>query len=370
MKKEKADRQANPKILVVRFRRVGDAVLSASVISSLKKSIPGCRIDYVLDAGIAPIFEHHPDIDNIIAFTHDEKHSMPTYLKKVRRLMHQNRYDIVIDLRSTINTLPFAIFAKGAKYKIGTKKPYTRLFYNKLIELDSKGDIADMLLQRIEPLAAEYDIVKDKQFSLYCTAQEVDDFKRYMSGKGIDFGKPVMICAVVTRLEHKMWPLDRMRDTIARILDAYPDLQLVFNYGGGREKELAAELWEQLGRPERVFMDIEAKGLRQLLAMISLSDFFFGNEGGPRHIAQALGIPSYAIFPPHIPKSTWLPGAGEFFAGIEPKDLDPHIEDDRNHGYAQIFDIVTPDAVWEGLEPMLSRYTAIKTNTETQTTNQ
>lgn len=359
MKKTK-ETDGKVKILVIRFRRVGDAVLSTTVLTSLKKSIPNCEIDYVLDAGIAPLFEHHSDIDNIITFSHEEKHSTFKYLRKVKRLMREKRYDIVIDLRSTFNTIPFAIFSKGAKYRIGIDKSYTRPFYNHLIKLDEDKDIIHMLLQRLDPLRGEYDIVKERQFMLQPTQEELDEFKRYMTEKGIDFQKPVVLCAVVTRLEHKMWPLDRMRESLQRILDTYPDAQLIFNYGGGRERELALQLWEQTGRSPRIFIDIEAKGLRQLMAMIALSDFFYGNEGGPRHIAQSLKVPSFAIFPPFTPKGMWLPDENEIYAGVEPCDLQPDIQDGKDKKneaeYGVVFEVITTDVVWERAKPMLDRY--------------
>ena len=56
------------KIIVLRFRRVGDAVISTVLCSSLKKTFPKARIDYVLNENIAPLFENHPDIDKIIRF--------------------------------------------------------------------------------------------------------------------------------------------------------------------------------------------------------------------------------------------------------------------------------------------------------------
>ncbi len=45
--------------------------------------------------------------------------------------------------------------------------------------------------------------------------------------------------------------------------------------------------------------------IRELAMVISNCDFFFGNEGGPRHLAQSLDIPSFAIFSPSASKKEW-----------------------------------------------------------------
>ena len=71
------------KILVVRFRQMGDAILATPLLSTLRENFPDAEIDFVLNARRAPLFEGHPAISNIITFTDEERHSFFTYLKKV-----------------------------------------------------------------------------------------------------------------------------------------------------------------------------------------------------------------------------------------------------------------------------------------------
>jgi len=78
------------KILVIRFRRIGDAVLSSAICSSLKKSFPSAEIHYVLNKNVAPLFENHPDIDKIISFSDHENNNIFSYLQKVWKITHAN----------------------------------------------------------------------------------------------------------------------------------------------------------------------------------------------------------------------------------------------------------------------------------------
>ena len=96
------------KVLVIRFRRIGDAVLSVVICSSLRKSFPEAEIHYVLNDHIVPLFENHPDIDKIIAFSDEENNHFFKYLRKVRQLMKTEQYDVIIDTRATIKTLWFS----------------------------------------------------------------------------------------------------------------------------------------------------------------------------------------------------------------------------------------------------------------------
>jgi heptosyltransferase-2 len=89
--------------------------------------------------------------------------------------------------------------------------------------------------------------------------------------------------------------------------------------------------------------------------MLANSDFFFGNEGGTRHISQALNIPSFAIFPPRVGRKIWLPNACDRFQGIEPEDVSNEAKDEKL-SYSEKFEFITVDEVWKRLQPMLSRF--------------
>ena len=129
------------KILVIRFRRVGDSVISVAICTSLKKSFPDARIDYVLNDNIACLYENHPDIDRIIAFTDEENHHFLKYIAKVWRLMRTEKYDIIIDTRSTIKTMFFSLFSLSTPYRIGTRKRYNILVHNHRVDNHSDNSI-------------------------------------------------------------------------------------------------------------------------------------------------------------------------------------------------------------------------------------
>lgn len=348
-----------PRILIVRFRRVGDAVLTTSICSTLKKSIPNAEIHYVLNENIAPLFEHHPDIDKVISFSDKELKSLFRYLKKIRQIMKEGKYDIIIDARSTINTMLFPLMSLRSKYRIGLKKSYTHFIYNYRVNNQNdpnRTNVVQQLLMLANPLTAEFDINEKPIFSLHCTQEEIEKYKNYMISKGIDIAKPIVVCAVVTRLEHKMWPLEHMKDVIQRILNKYKDAQLIFNYAGEREKTLAYQLYDMLDQDPRIFINVEAKNIRELAAVLANSNFFFGNEGGPRHISQAFSIPSYAIFPPEIGMCKWLPNMADNYRGIDPIDIDPDKTADKTIPYEEKFRLITPNRVWEVLDTMLEKY--------------
>jgi heptosyltransferase-2 len=342
------------KIIVLRFRRVGDAVISSSLCSSLRKTFPEAEIDYVLNTEIAPLFENHPDIDRIISFERREMKDWKVYLKKVRRIMQTGEYDLIVDTRTTTQTLWFSLFALSSPYRIGRKKLYNRFIHNFRPDTAIDDDETGRTLRLLSPLEKDFQVQYDRNFKVYATSDEKESFRRKMQAKGIDFSKPVIVCAVTARLTYKVWKIEYMRELLQRIIDNY-DVQLIFNYGGQEEENAAIRLQQKMGNQDGIFTNIRAENLRELVAMLANSDFFFGNEGGPRHISQALNIPSFAIYPPGVSKKIWLPNACDRFQGIEPEDVSDKAKN-KEWSYQEKFELITVDEVWKRLQPMLRQF--------------
>lgn len=343
------------KILVIRFRRVGDAVLTMALCSSLRHTFPNAEIHYVLNEGIDSLFEGHPDIDKIISFSNKQTGNIFLFMQKIWKLMRTEKYDVLIDTRSTTKTLLFALFSLQTPYRIGTQKSYNHLLHNYRIENRSnkKTDVIKHLLMLLDPLKAITPINAHHNFTLHVTDEEKSNFLNYMIKQGIDPQKPKIMVAASARLTHKMWSMDKMKAILERMIDHY-DAQIILNVTGS-EAKIAKQLHKNMKLNPNVFTTIEAKSLRELSVMTANCDFFFGNEGGPRHIAQALSIPSYAIFPPNIPKSMWLPNEGDRYAGISPDDILPQ-DQKKSLIYQECFNLIEVDKVWQELDAMLARH--------------
>lgn len=342
-------------ILVIRFRRVGDSILAMALCHTLKRNFPDARIDFVLDKNIAPLYENHPDIDHMILFTPEEKHSFFHYLYRVWATVHATRYDVIIDMRSTVQTLWFSLFSLHTSYRIGRRKSYNLFLQNFREDVPADISMVEQDLLLLSPLRREKALTLYPEFRLYVSDEERLRYRQYMERQGIDFSRPVVVAAVATRIPGKVWDRERMKAVLLKIVGTY-DAQVIFNYGGKAEEDYALSLWNDMGCPERMFTQIRAENLRELVQMVANCDFFFGNEGGPRHLSQALGVPSFAIYPPNISKTVWLPddGSGRY-QGISVDDLSVgSVTDDMT--YAEKFAQITVDEVWSRLQPMLGQY--------------
>lgn len=347
-------------ILVIRFRQMGDAILSTALLNTLRHNFPDAQIHFVLNERIAPLFKGHPSVDRFITFTDDERHHALNYIRKVWRIVHETHYDIIIDMRSTANTMLFSLFSPSSKYRIGMDKGYTKLVFNhtiapcanqySMVEYDTRYTLPLQSFGPIEPVYA---------FNLHITDEERQSFGAYLTSQGIDLSRPVMLANVTAKLASKVWMEDRMVWVLSRFVEQYPDYQIIFNYAPGQEEENARRMYAQMGKPQQVFIDVQAHSSRELVAMSSYMTLFFGNEGGARHIAQAAGCPSLAICAPENSKKVWIPQTQVLAEGISPVDtLAAHQLTEQ--AYQQLsreekYSLLTQEYVWSRLQSFMQK---------------
>lgn len=344
------------KILVIRFRRVGDAVLGTALCTSLKKTFPNAEVHYLLNTHIASLYEGHPDIDKVITFDSTDDRSFFRYIRRAWSIVRSTKYDVIIDMRGTVRTLLFSLLSLRTAFRISTKKSYSFLALN--YPVDNRGDKSNNMLHQnlelLKPLERVAKVHYCEDFRLYVSAEQKHAYHDYMQTSGIDFKKPVVLAVVSARLSHKIWDKEKMKIILQRIIDKYAGVQIIFNFVAA-EKAFATAIHDEMNKHPQIFTNIEANSLRDLCALSANCHFFFGNEGGARHLSQALDVPSFAIFPPKISKARWLPNQGKRFAGISPDDFCSKAEQ-KSMIYEQRFNLITTERVWEQLEPMLDAH--------------
>ncbi|MEG0300881.1 MAG: glycosyltransferase family 9 protein [Cetobacterium sp.] len=339
------------KILVVRFKQIGDAILSSVICKSLKETYPEAKIDYVLYENVAPLFKNQPYINNVITITKEEQKNPFKYIKKVWEVT-RNDYDIVIDIMSTPKSELFALFSRKAKYKIGRYKPKRGYTYtHSILEPSSEFDKADKFLKMLDPLIKDgVDVKLNPNYSLEFLDEERSKLHKRMEDEGVDFNKIIIPLAINSRRPEKVYPIDLMKKVAEGLLEKY-DSQIILYYSPN-EKEFAKKFHEELGWDKRIVSTIHTESIRELGALLSNCDIFVGNEGGPRHLAQALDIPSFAIFSPGSNKHDWLSRGNKRHEGIEPRDIETPDYDKLS--YEEKYRLMKPEKILEEIDKKMS----------------
>ena len=341
------------KILVVRFKQIGDSILASPICNSLKQTFPDAEIDYVLYEHVAPLFKNHEYIDNVITISKKEQKNWFKYLAKVWKVTRK-KYDIIIDIMSTPKSEMFTLFGMGAKYRIGrTKKGRGYTYTHKIDEPTDAKNKVDKFLRMLKPLEEEYKIVYDPNFTITITPEEKAYLREKMVKAGVDFSKPVFACAVTTRVPFKIYPIDCMVKVINTLLDDLKDIQILFYYSPDQKPFIKDVHENMLGNNKRVFSNIETASIRELAMLLDNCDLYFGNEGGPRHLAQALDIPSFAIYFPESDKKEWLPYTNDKHQGVISSEMADSFEGMTRD---EIYRLITPEYVVEQVEDLYNKY--------------
>lgn len=332
------------KILVVRFKQIGDAILSSVICKSLKESYPDAEVDFVLYEHVAPLFKNQNYIDNVITITKEEQKNPFKYLLKVWKVTRKD-YDIVIDIMSTPKSEFFTFFSKGAKYRIGRyKKNRGYTYTHSTKEPSSEYDKAEKFLKMLDPLIENGENIKlTADYSLTFLDEEREIIKNKMLDAGVDFNKVLIPLAINSRRPNKVYPVDLMEKLAKEILEKF-NCQIILYYSPD-EKVFAKEFHKRLGNDKRIISNIKTDTIRELGALISMCDFFIGNEGGPRHLAQAVDTLSFSIFSPGSSKRDWLSKKNIRHEGIESKDIPCDNYDELS--YEEKYRLITPEILME-----------------------
>ena len=340
------------KILVVRFKQIGDAILSSVICNTLKRTFPEAEVDYVVYEHISPLFENHKYIDNVISITKEEQKNPFKYLAKVWKVTRK-KYDIVIDIMSTPKSEVFTLFSLGSRYRIGRRKPKRGYTYNyKIDEPRDAKDKVDKFLKMLKPLEQEYKVMYDNNYIITLTFEEKSQMRKRMLDAGIDFSRPVYICAANSRRKSKIYNTEKMKKIVERVRDKLKG-QVIFFYSPD-EKDFIMKFYEKFENKKDLFVNINTKSIRELAMVIANCDFFFGNEGGPRHLAQSLDIPSFAIFSPSASKKEWLSNANERHQGVEPDD----VGNCDGLDYKGQYNLIDPDYVFDKIKEISKKFIA------------
>ena len=309
------------KILIIRFFYIGDVVMTSVLCDSLKRSLPGCQVDYLMYEAAASLFENHPNIDNVITVSASERKNPFKYLRKILRIS-RNNYDIIIDTTSTAKSELVSLLSHGAEYRIGRFKKGRGYAYTHLLsKQELSGNKIQQRLKMLEPLKkAGLPIVEDPQMRLYPTEQECAGMRACMVSHGVDFARPVIAFAVSSRETEKRWREDYMLALVQHCLDRHK-AQIVFFAGLPYEQAMIDSLHEQSGGHKDIFSRIPSPSLRSLLPLFANCNMFVGNEGGPRHLAHAVGLPTVSVFSPIAERDEWQVGDPARHKGISWRDM-------------------------------------------------
>ncbi|MEA3353643.1 MAG: lipopolysaccharide heptosyltransferase I [Campylobacterota bacterium] len=280
------------KICIVKLSAMGDIIHAMVALQFIKKELPDCQIDWIVEEGFKGVLLNNPHIDNILTVNlksiKKEKSKIFDQLK-ILKTYAKNNYEVVIDAQGLIKSAIVSKIIGGhvvGSFIAGFDKDSIRegissWFYDKKVFIPYHENTIDRNVRVIcEPLeikVSKEDILNKEKF-LY--------FDKIYKNK---LEKEYNLFVIGSTWESRNYPKEKFVEVADRL-----KIKTYIVWGTQEEHEKA--IWmEQQSQYLTILPRIT---LDELKFVISNAKLLIGNDTGPTHMAWGLNVPSITIFGP------------------------------------------------------------------------
>jgi len=298
------------KILVMRYRFIGDTVLTVPFLRNLRQAYPHARIDVMLEPFSGQVIEGCPYVDRIIPFEFKTIHKYSAASQRGRldgyvhywRFLKRENYDAVFALKRSLSSA-LLVRAAGIPRRIGFATEGRSILLTDPVAYRHDQHEVQNFLDCLRALAIP---VTSDALELWPSREGDEKVRDIFAKAGWAPDDLKIIIHAAASLPAKQWPLDRFAAVMERLKERY---QSRFIYTGAPGD---ASLYHEIEK-QGPFDGLNLCGmmsLRENLSVYRAADLFFGVDSGPMHMAAAVGVPVVALFGP-TDEGKWGPwGSG------------------------------------------------------------
>lgn len=260
---------------------IGDVLYRTCSLQALHDGLPGCRWTYVTSEAGAELLQGNPAVSDVIA-VHDgeavaERLAREHFDVALCSDNIEHHTGLMVALGARIpNRVAFG--SKGltglATLPVPTPRASWPAQFQRMVQAVTGDTRAWPLRPRVHVSEADRAVADLTWRSLPLSAASIS-----------------IAVAVTTRQRVGVFPLALFRDVLLRALALEPGARLLL-VGSAADRPALQELAASVG-PRAVIA--EPLGLRTFVALLQRCDAFLGSDSGPRHMANAAGIPVFFV---------------------------------------------------------------------------
>lgn len=298
--------QRPKKILLINPFGIGDVLFTTPIIHTLKDALPETKIGYLSNRRTEDILKNNPYLDYIFVYERDEfedckKKTIVRWLKEMLSFLNsikKEHFDIAFDF--SLNT-QFGFFSwyAGIPKRIGYNFKGRGFFLTSKIPLSGYKDrhMAEHYAALLKEIGLNlkynnmelYINEQDKQWARDALQKEGVSQEDYLigiiPGGGKSWGKEAY---------RKQWAPQRFAALADKIVANKQSKIIIM--GDFSEQDIAEKVITSM---KSKAIDFSGKTtLGQLAALLSRMRLVVTNDGGPLHMAAALGVKTVSIFGP------------------------------------------------------------------------
>lgn len=280
------------RILLIRLRSLGDAILTLPLVEALHAWRPELQLDILIEAPFVPVFSNHPAVHEVLSVRRRdglETPGWPRYRAAIE--IWRRRYPAVLNLHGGTTSMLFTC-ASGAKLRIGQESHRGSRLYNARIPPSTT------LWRRSSIHTAEHQLGLMRWLeipmpekitgTIHVNKSSDSRIRERLEGAGI--GNYIVIQPTAT-LATKQWSAAKFAELGDRLFRQH-HVPVLYT-AGFREAEVLKEVRRNARERHLYWSDLP---LAELFALIRGCLFFIGNDSGPTHAAAAMGKPILVIW--------------------------------------------------------------------------
>ena len=262
------------KILVRLPNWLGDMVMAAGFLQSLRDYYPGASISVIVKKGLESILPLYGTFEHSFVFDKQQHKGMRGAWRFGNEVGKVARFDLFFCLPDSLSAAAMA-YATGAAKRIGFKKEWRNLFLTHPFK-KPKG------LHRVETYVALLSVFTGRELetvvSLKADVPQQDyvvvNINSEASSRRLTIEKAVEL---VNELRRKIY-------------------QKIILIGSPKEAPYVTEVYEQLALRDDIENRSGDTSLPQLATLLSGAKLMLTTDSGPAHLANALGTYTVALF--------------------------------------------------------------------------
>ena len=254
-------------ILFITSTRIGDAVLSTSLLDHVIRMHPGARLTVACGPAAAPLFEAVPGLSRVIIM---RKRRAALHWLDLWRQTVPTVWSLVVDVRASA----IAWLLLADERRVFKPRPAERV-------------------HRMVQLARMFDLRVPPSPHLWSAPSHE------IAAAGLIPAGPVLAIGPTANWRGKTWRAERFAALVQRLTgrDGILPNAPVAVFGGPNEREAARPVLEAIPAARRIDLVGHAE-LLTAYACLKRCAFYVGNDSGLMHIAAAAGIPTLGLFGP------------------------------------------------------------------------
>jgi len=288
------------KILVLRYRFIGDTILTVPFLRNLRAAEPEAFIAWVVTPGSADVVKGIPYVDELIYWDPQTIHadSRGTHRTLSAKLhfisqLRQTGYDKVYILKRSLSSAIMALLT-GAGERVGFDTEGRGLLLTKRVQYrHDRHEVENYL----EVLRVDGIPVKDNRLEAWLSEEEQEFADNFFASAGVLPQEKIIGIHPFAANPPRAWHLDNFIELANQLQERYGTRILFF--GGPRDNDALPGIRKALAAAP-----LEAVGtttLRQSMALLARCQLLVCNDSGIMHLAASLQVPLVALFGPQSP---------------------------------------------------------------------